>query len=173
MISAIRRTLPALLAGLLVLGSLDAALAQSVRVLGDFRDWSSYATSGSADQICFMHSSPTQTDPQIELSSEPYFYVTHRPSIGVRHEMNLVSGYAFAPDSLASVSISNQVFAFFTEGDAAWLDDPAQGSAMASAIRAGSTMVFEGTNERGVKIRQTFSLSGSTAAMRAIDAECG
>jgi acetyl-CoA acetyltransferase len=43
----------------------------------------------------------------------------------------------------------------------------------AQAIRAGSTMTVEGTTERGIKVRQVFSLSGATAASRSIDAACG
>jgi len=31
---------------------------------------------------------------------------------------------------------------------------------------------MEGTSDKGIKIRETFSLSGATAASRAIDGEC-
>jgi hypothetical protein len=39
-------------------------------------------------------------------------------------------------------------------------------------MRAGTTLVIEGTNVGGVKVAETFSLSGATAASRAIDGGC-
>ena len=39
-------------------------------------------------------------------------------------------------------------------------------------MRAGSTLVIEGTNVGGVKVAETFSLSGATAASRAIESGC-
>lgn len=148
------------------------AQAQSVRVLGDHNAWSGYATTESAGRICFILSKPTATQPEPEGFTEGYFYLTHRPAAGVRGEINLVAGYDFAPDSQAVMRIGGQEFAMFTQADAAWLADPAQSEAAGAAIRAGSTMTIEGTSLRGIKVTQTFSLSGATAATRAIDAEC-
>lgn len=148
------------------------AAAQSVRILGDHNAWSAYATTESAGKICFVLSKPTSTDPLPDGYSEAFFYITHRPSEGVRSEVNIVAGYEFAPDSAATLSVGGQSFPLFTAGDAAWLADPSQAAAATQAIRAGSTMVIEGTSLRGIKVRQSFSLSGATAASRAIDAEC-
>ena len=36
-------------------------------------------------------------------------------------------------------------------------------------MRAGSTVVVEGTTDKGILVTETFSLSGATAASRAID----
>lgn len=146
--------------------------AQSVRILGDHNAWSAYATTESAGKICFVLSKPTATDPRPDGYGDAFFYITHRPAEGVRAEINIVAGYEFAPDSAASMSIGGQTFALFTAGDAAWLADPSQSAAANQTIRAGSTMTIEGTTLRGVKVRQSFSLSGATAASRAIDAEC-
>jgi hypothetical protein len=89
----------------------------------------------------------------------------------VANEFNLVAGFTFAPDSAATVNVSGQVFNLFTQNDAAWLDDASQSTTLASAIRAGSSMVVEGTSAAGIKITQTFSLSGATAASQAM-ADC-
>ncbi len=148
------------------------ATAQSVRILGDHNAWSAYATTETAGKICFALSRPTATDPRPEGYTEAYFYITHRPSEGVRTEINLVSGYEFAPQSQAVLTVGSQSFALYTQGDAAWLAEPGQSDTVAQAIRAGSTMAIEGTSLRGVKVRQTFSLSGATAASRSMDTEC-
>jgi len=155
----------------LALAPLPAA-AQSVRVLGDFRDWSAYAATESGEPLCFVMTKPVQTEPQPDGYSQAYLYLTHRPTESVRFEFNLVSGYTFAPDSPAIASVNGQNYTLFTQSDAAWLEDPAQAENLAGSIRAGANIVVEGTTERGIKVRQTFSLSGATAASNAISGEC-
>ena len=83
-----------------------------------------------------------------------------------------MAGFTFQPDSTATVNVSGQVFNLFTQNDAAWLDDAGQSDALASAIRAGSTMVVEGTSAAGIKVVETFSLSGATAASQSISGDC-
>lgn len=148
------------------------AFGQSVRILGDHNRWSAYATTESAGRICFALSIPTSVEPRPDGYTEAHFYITHRPAEGVRTEVNLVAGYNFAPDTPAVLSVGGQSFSLFTRGDAAWLADPSQTDEAVRAIRAGSTMTIEGTSDRGIKIRQVFSLSGATAASRSIDAAC-
>ena len=159
---------------IVALGALPSlpALAQSVRLIGDFRDWSAYATSEGAGAVCFALSKPQDVNPIPDGYAEAYLYLTDRPAENIRHEFNLVAGYAFAPDSTATVSVSGQTFDLFTENDAAWLLDPAQGESLASAMRAGSSLLIEGTSDKGIRIAQSFSLAGATAASRAIETDC-
>ena len=39
-------------------------------------------------------------------------------------------------------------------------------------MRAGSTLIIEGTTDKGIMVAETFSLSGATAASKAIDSGC-
>ena len=151
------------------IGLVAPASAQSARLLGEFRDWSAFSASEGAGAICFMMSRPIETAPAPDGLADAYLYLTNRSSEGVRNEFNLVSGFPLAPDAGATVSVGGQMFDLFTERDAAWLLDPSQGSNLASAIRAGSSLVVDATSERGIKVRQTYSLSGATAASRALD----
>lgn len=166
-----RACLAAMLAAFGALTSLPA-VAQSVRLIGDFRDWSAYATSEGAGALCFALSKPQDVNPIPDGYTEAYLYLTNRPAENIRFEFNLVAGYAFAPDSAATVTVSGQSFDLFTESDAAWLLDPAQSDSLASAIRGGSSLVIEGTSDKGIRIAQTFSLAGATAASRAIESDC-
>ncbi|WP_435668701.1 invasion associated locus B family protein [Maritalea sp.] len=150
----------------------SVALGQSVQSLGSFKAWSAYSTTQSSTAICFIHAKPVSVEPELAEIDQPYFYVTHRPNQGVSHEMNLVAGFEFGTDSLASVKIGGEAFSMFTQGDAAWLEDVSLSNEMASAMRRGTTMVFEGINKQGVRVALTFSLSGATASMRKIDAAC-
>ena len=147
----------------------SAAAAQSVRLIGDFRDWSAYSAQEGAGALCFALSKPTETTPVPDGFTEAYVYLTNRPGEGIRNEFNLVAGFNFAPDQPATLSVGGQTFELFTENDAAWLLDPALGDSLAGAMRAGSTLTIDGTSDRGIRVTQVFSLSGATAASRAIE----
>jgi hypothetical protein len=148
------------------------AHAQQVRLLGEHRAWSSYASSDTAGEVCFAMTKPESVTPTPDGYTQAYVYVTNRPGQNLEGEFNLVAGFPFQPDSLATVNVGGQVFNLFTQNDAAWLDDANQSDALASAIRAGSSMVVEGTTAGGIKVTQNYSLSGATAAQQSVDAEC-
>ncbi|KRA47914.1 invasion associated locus B family protein [Devosia sp. Root635] len=149
-----------------------AASAQQVRMLGEHRAWSSYAANDAAGAVCFAMTKPESIAPTPDGYSQAYIYITNRPAENVTTEFNLVAGFAFQPDSKATVSVGGQVFNLFTQNDAAWLDDAGQSAALASAIRAGSSMVVEGTTAAGIKVTETYSLSGATAAQQSIGSGC-
>ncbi|WP_127143716.1 invasion associated locus B family protein [Pelagibacterium montanilacus] len=165
------KTLPALLVAGCALMAIPAA-AQSVRILGDHSAWSAYAAGEGTGQVCFSLSRPTATEPVPEGFTEAYFYITHRPAESVREEINLVAGYQFAADSTATLAVGDQSFALYTRGDAAWMADTGLSDQAAAAIRAGATMTITGTSDRGVSVRQTFSLAGATAASGDINEAC-
>jgi len=115
---------------------------------------------------------PKKVSPQPDGYTAGSLYITNRPGENIANEFNLVAGFTFAPDSAATVNVSGQVFNLFTQNDAAWLDDVEQSAALATAIRAGSSMVVEGTTAAGIKVTQNYSLSGATAAQQSISSEC-
>lgn len=163
----------AAIATVLVPALSGAALAQSVKLLGEFRDWTAYTATESTGPVCFALSKPTEVTPSPDEFTEAWLYLTNRPSESVRNELNLVAGFIFAPDTTATATVSGQTFELFTDKDAAWLLDPNQNDNLAGALRAGSTVVIEGTSDKGIRITETFSLSGATAASRAIESCTG
>lgn len=156
----------------MLLVALPQAQAQSVRLIGEYNAWSAYSASEGTGAICFVLSKPTDVSPTPDGFTEAYLYLTNRPAEGLRYEFNLVAGFNFAPDSEATATVGRQSFELFTERDAAWLLDPAQSEALAAAIRSGNTLTVEATTEKGIRVAETFSLSGATAASRAIEGDC-
>jgi hypothetical protein len=149
-----------------------SASAQQVRLLDESRAWSSYGATDAAGAVCFAMTKPESVTPMPDGYTQAYLYITNRPGENVASEFNLVAGFTFQPDSVATVNVGGQTFNLFTQNDAAWLDDAGQSAALASAIRAGSSLTVEGTTAAGIKVTQSYSLSGATAAQQSIDAEC-
>ena len=158
-------------AALLVSAS-GGALAQSVTAIGDFKDWSAYSASEGAGAVCFALSKPASVDPSPDGYTQAYLYLTHRPAENVSNELNLVAGFEFAPDQPASLTVGGKSFDLFTQKDAAWLLDATKNDDLAGAMRAGTTVVIQSTTDKGILVNETFSLSGATAASKAISASC-
>ncbi|MDB5562004.1 MAG: hypothetical protein JWN11_1422 [Hyphomicrobiales bacterium] len=148
------------------------ASAQAVKSLGDFRNWSSYSASDGSGALCFAVSKPTDVTPTPDGYTQAFLYLTHRAAENVNNELNLVAGFTFAPDTPATLSVGGQSFALFTQNDAAWLQDPSQSDNLAGVMRAGTSVVVEGSTDKGIKVTETFSLSGATAASKAISGNC-
>jgi hypothetical protein len=148
------------------------AVAQSVTQIGEFKDWAAYSASEGAGAVCFALSKPTEVSPTPDNYTQAYLYLTHRPAENVTNELNLVAGFEFAPEQPATLTVGGKSFDLFTQKDAAWLLDAKQNDALAGAMRKGTTVVIEGTTDKGILVTETFSLSGATAASRAIDG-CG
>lgn len=157
---------------LVVFLTITGAAAQSVQVLGDFRDWSAFTANDGAGIICFSMSKPKQVKPTPGGYTQAYVFLTNRSAQNIRNEFNLIAGYEFAADSVAVASVGRGVYDLYTNQDAAWLKDISQGAAFARALRAGSSLTIEGTSRAGIKIIQTYSLSGVSAASRAVNAAC-
>jgi hypothetical protein len=145
------------------------AHAQAVQQIGIYKDWAAYSASEGAGAVCFAMSKPTSVDPQPDGYTQGYLYLTHRVAEKVTNELNFVAGFDLAPDQPATLTVGGKSFELFTQKDAGWLLDATQNDNLASALRAGSAVVVEGVTATGVVVTETFSLSGATAASRAID----
>jgi len=159
-------------AGLFAATGTMGAQAQSVQVLGDYSAWSAYTASDNSGRICFVTTEATDVSPTPEGFEEARVYLTHRVAEGTRNEFNVIAGYEFAPDSTAQATIGGQTYELYTQGDAAWLQDPSLAETFAGNVRGGVTLEITGTSAQGQQITQSYSLSGATASSRAMDGAC-
>ncbi len=146
--------------------------AQSVQVLGDYRDWSAFSANDGGGMICFAMSKPKLVEPIPDGYTQAYVFITARTAQNIKNEFNLIAGYQFATDAVGVANVGNNKYNLFTKDDAAWLEDVSQTEAFARDLRAGTTLSIEGTSERGIKIVQTYSLLGATASSRSINSAC-
>ena len=164
------RLVPALI--LLLAAGVSPALAQSVQQIGTYKDWAAYSASEGAGAMCFAMSKPSSVSPQPDGYTQAFLYLTHRPAEKVSNELNLVAGFEFAPDQPATLNVGGKSFDLFTQKDAAWLLDATQNDNLAGAMRAGTSLVIQGTTAQGILVTETFSLSGATAASKALNNGC-
>ena len=104
---------------------------------------------------------------------DAHVLVTHRPADKVKGEVSVSAGYPYKEGKDAEADIDGKKFKLFTRGENAWAYDAAEDRAMVAAMKAGKQLIVRGTSSRGTATTDTYSLSGFSAALAAIDKACG
>ncbi|WP_410216712.1 invasion associated locus B family protein [Paracoccus sp. (in: a-proteobacteria)] len=171
----ITTTLRGIGASLVLIAGLGTAVAQeSSNVVATEGDWTVFAADNPRE--CWAVSPPRSTintrdgQPTEVARGDIRLYVAYRP--GQNGEVSFTGGYPFAPDSTVEVDVGGRKFNLFTEGESAWTGSPSDDQALVTALRAGSSAVVTGRSARGTTTKDTFSLSGITAATNSARSRC-
>lgn len=157
---------------LAVLFVLSPAQAQEVEILGVFKDWTAYKTTQAGKVVCYMASEPTKDVGKYKKRGRIYAMVSHRPAAMATDVVSIHAGYKYKEGSTIAVAIGSKAFTLFTHGDTAWTSREEDDKMLVRAIRAGRKMVVRGSSWRGTKTKDSYSLSGATAAHREISKAC-
>ncbi|MCP4384798.1 MAG: hypothetical protein GY798_25865 [Hyphomicrobiales bacterium] len=159
-----------LLIGATAIGSAQPP-AKEIRV---FNKWAAY-TSDQSGKMCFAASQPEKSEYSKSISGRDpvFFMVTTFPEKKIRNEASTIIGYPFAENSKVTVEVDGGTkFTMFTDQRSAWIENPAQEPELIKAMQKGNRMVVQGQSRRGTITTDTYSLSGITAALGAIQKEC-
>jgi hypothetical protein len=149
------------------------AQAQQATELGTFNAWSAWKANDASGVICYISATPQKTEPAGVNRDPIHFMIIHRKGLGISNEVQSIVGYplnATAPN--ASATIDGRSYPMTAEGSALWLASSGDEAGFVKAFKAGSSLVVRGTSQRGTNTLDTYSLSGATAAVNAIDAAC-
>ncbi|WP_299437193.1 invasion associated locus B family protein [uncultured Rhodospira sp.] len=148
------------------------ALAQDVRTIGKFRDWTAYTYDEGGNKVCYIASRPQKDEGNYTRRGDIFAIVSHRPAEGARNVVSFVAGYPYMEQSEVSVSVDgSKDFTLFTHDETAWAYDE-DDAKLVSAMKAGGRMTVVGTSSRGTRTTDTYSLMGFTNAHEAITSEC-
>lgn len=157
----------------LTMTSAETASAQRAPV-GSFGDWSAHVDGSGPKRSCYVASRPKKSEGKYSARGGVFLLVTHRPAEKTFGEISVEAGYTYKTESRVEVIVDgDRRFTLFTQGGNAWAADAAGDQALVDAFRRGTQAVIKGTSSRGTQTTDTFSLSGFTAAMTAIDKACG
>ena len=156
----------------------NAALAQDTtdnRVAAS-TDWSVFQETDPVE--CFSVSAPrdstaTRNGEAVEANrSEIQLFVLFRPAASVAGQVAFTGGYPFASGSTVTLDVGGTAFELFTEGEWAWPATPEVDAAIVAAMKRGADAVVTGQSGRGTITKDTFSLSGFTAAVDEAQSRC-
>lgn len=160
---------------LLVLGAAAVAAGASARaetLLAKHGDWEAFTDREQGKLVCYIGTVPTKSAGKYTTRGRTFLLVTHRPAEKSTNVISLQAGYPYKKGSEVEVAIGKAALKLFTDDDWAFAPNAAADSAMVKAMIRGSTMVVKGTSSRGTLTTDTYSLSGFTAAYKAIGQAC-
>ena len=149
-----------------------AALAQTPKSIGSFKDWDAYSYTEKGNKVCYIASTPLDSEPKNVRRGNIFFLVTHRAKEKVRDEVSLFMGYPLRKKTDVRVEIEGRRFELDTQDENAWTKSTEQDIKLVAAMIKGNEMVVRGTSKRGTRTVDRYSLLGFTAAHRAIDKAC-
>ena len=148
------------------------AHAAGPKAIGTFKGWTALLLVENKARTCYLHSVPQKSQGRYTKRGPTYVQVTHRDPAGVRNEVSVTAGYTYRKGGRVTIDIDGKKFSLFTQGDTAWSSDKKTDNSLVAAMRAGRNMVVRGTSSRGTLTTDRYSLSGFTAAHRAISKAC-
>jgi hypothetical protein len=158
---------------LAILFMAGAAAAAEPKSLGAFEQWSAYAAGTKGQLVCYVYAEPQKAEGDYSKRGAAYVQVADRQKDKVKGELSITAGYSYKPDSDVELDIDGTAYSLFTKDEGAWARDIKTEGQIVASMRAGKRMVVRGVSSRGTKTTDTYSLSGFTAAMNAIDQACG
>jgi len=144
------------------------ALAQTASKISDFNDWATYGYQAQGGRVCYVLTVPTEKQPSSLDHGNIFFLVSQKPGQNVQYEPQFIAGYSLRENSKVTVTVGDQSFSMFTQGNSAWMENAAQEPQLIAAMRTGSSMKLQATSGRGNETNYVFSLRGITAALDSI-----
>lgn len=151
------------------------ALAQtpdSPTSLGASGDWEAFAYEAEGSKVCYVYSQPKKSDPAAAKRGPIYFMITHWPGKKVKAQPSTFIGYTFKEGSEVKLAVDAKSFNLYPVDNMAWTDKLETEKAILAALKSGKAMTVSGTSAKGTATKDTYSLSGLSAAMDAIDSAC-
>jgi len=145
----------------------------SAKQIAAFKGWSAHSEGKGKTRTCWIYSEPVKDEGNYKKRGRIYLLVTHRPGEKTFNQVQFTAGYAYKKGSAVQVAIGAKKFELFTNGDTAWARSTKDDRNLATAMRGGARMVVTGQSSRGTKTKDTYSLSGISAAHKAIGKACG
>jgi hypothetical protein len=143
-------------------------------LLGQYGDWGAYLANAGGRTVCYALAKPSSqvTQPPNRPRDPAYVFIATRPAENVRNEVSIVIGYPFKAGYEASVDIGSNKYAMYTQGDGAWVKNPAEEARMVDTMRRGADLVVIGESGKGTKSTDRYALKGLSQALDRVAAEC-
>jgi hypothetical protein len=134
---------------------------------GKFGDWTAATVGTGAAKICYAFTKPELSQPDWTSRGLTMLTVTERH--GSHDEISITPGYTYPNDAVVSLAVGKAKIPFYVEDNVAFtdnVDEALEGFAKQDSATATSS------GPKGKKIQDRFSLTGFSAAHKAIVQAC-
>lgn len=146
------------------------ATASAQTLIGSQGQWDIYKSEQDGKSFCYLATAPIKSTGNFKSRSEPYLLVAQTPNGDV--EVNASSGFLYKSTGAATLQVDNVKFPLVTKDNQGWTKDDAADAAAVAAMKRGQSVTLKGTAKKGTEAQDIFSLTGFSAALRQMNAEC-
>ena len=167
------RALP-FFASALILSSAVPAMAHAQEAVfhGEERDWRVFTRGDGAERICYVQSTPQESNPQGADHGDVFFLVASWANGDATEQPSFLSGQLLRPDSPPRIRIGSDRYRMFVSEREGFVEDSDDEDDLVGDMRRGSTMRVEATHTDGTLVVYEFSLAGVTAALQSARGLC-
>lgn len=139
-----------------------------------YGEWGAYKAAPNGKKVCFALSKPisSSTVPPNRPRDPAWLFISSRPAERVKDEVSVIFGYGLKPNTDASMEIAGGRYAMNTQGDGAWVKNPAEEPKLVETLRKGVDVTVKGTSTRGTVSTDVYSLKGLAQALDRVGQEC-
>ncbi len=149
-----------------------AAQSSLANVIGVHRDWVAVTSTNGKQKTCMMWSQPKKSEGYKGKRGDVFAFVTHQPGEKRLDRVSFENGYQMGKPTAVQVTVGDQIFELSASGTGAWARNSIDDAALIKVMRAGNIMTVVAKGPGGETVKDSYSLSGFTAAYNAISAAC-
>ena len=147
-------------------------------VLATHGDWTVYSYVENGKKVCYVGSRPAKEEGTFKKRGDAFVLVTLRANgeegaSKTSEEVSVTSGYPYKDKAVVDVDIGANSFSLFSREAWAWAQNEAGDRELIAAMVRGTNMVVNGQSQIGTTSKDTYSLSGFSAARKAMTEACG
>ncbi len=152
---------------------IDTKIVHNFDSLGSFKDWEAFAMITPNETVCWLSSANLEAKKEKKIKNPSTLMLSIRLENQDRDEFSYHSRYNLAPEEKLHMTLDNVVgFKLLSQGHWAWLQSSIDESRFVLAAQKGTNLVLSGKTTHDKKIRETYSLSGFTAAYKVAFEAC-
>jgi len=143
-------------------------------LLAMFGEWGAYTATPNGKKVCFALAKPvtSSTVPPNRPRDPAWMFISSRPAEKVKDEVSVIFGYGLKPNADANIEIAGGSYAMNTQGDGAWVKNPAEEPKLVETMRKGADITVKGTSAKGTVSTDVYSLKGLSQALDKVGQEC-
>ena len=145
---------------------------ESLKSIGKFKDWETFAMIENENKVCFAQSIPILQAPK-KTEREARLFVTFRSVDKIQDEVSVTAGYVFNDKNKVTAKSGKTVLIFSTvQENFAWFKENKTEKKLIKVLKKGSRLMVAGYNIQGSQTIDQYSLLGFTKAYSTAKKSC-
>ena len=143
-------------------------------LLAMFGEWGAYIATPNGKKVCFALAKPmtSSTVPPNRPRDPAWMFISTRPAEKVTNEVSVTLGFTAKANADATMELGGATYAMNTQGDGAWVKNPAEEPKLVDILRKGADVTIKARSAKGTASTDVYSLKGLSQALDKIGREC-